>query len=233
MSSFTLQGQDRNWELIGLGGIDAGGAIPIPISSAASDAEGSPLIKPNIGVEIQYDYSERWKFGAGLHYHNSSLKAVANVVSQAYWSDDRSYATYFSGEAHTYINIQQIELPITVHYKFNEKWSVLFGGYFSYIINSSFDTDGKNGWISVNIEDTDNAPLPGMQNMSYSLDDELDNYDAGVMLGYQYNFWRRFILWGRFNVGFKSIFKPDFNNIDYEMYQFRFSAGLAYSLGRW
>jgi len=232
-SSLALSAQEYKWSLVGFGGIDFGGAVPIPISAASSDAEGMPLVKPAAGLEVQYSHSERWQFGAGLFYHNVSLKAVATVISQAYWSDDRSYATYFSGEAHSEIELQQFEIPLSVHYKFNEKWSAVMGGYFSYIIHGEFNTEGKNGWISTNKEDTDTAPLPGTQNMTSSLNEDLDNYDIGLFLGYEYNFWRNFTLWSRFNVGFKSIFKPEFDNIDYEMYQFRFSMGLAYTIAEW
>ena len=58
--------------------------------------------------------------------------------------------------------------------------------------------------------------------------DELDNYDVGALIGYQFKISDRVNLWGRFNVGLKSIFVPDFNNIDYEMYQFRFSTGVSF-----
>ena len=50
----------------------------------------------------------------------------------------------------------------------------------------------------------------------------------GGLLGVTYNARPRLMIYGRMNVGFKSIFKPDFNNIDYEMYQMRFSLGTSY-----
>jgi hypothetical protein len=56
----------------------------------------------------------------------------------------------------------------------------------------------------------------------------LDSYDLGMLMGVSYHASPRLSFWGRFNVGFKSIFKPDFNNIDYEMYQLRFSMGTSY-----
>ena len=107
---------------------------------------------------------------------------------------------------------------------------MVFGGYFSIITKGTLETEGKNGWISTDKNDTDTAPLPGTQNVSFNFNDELDNYDIGALLGYEYKAGKRINLWGRFNVGFKSVFKPDFNNIDYEMYQFRFSTGISYVL---
>ena len=101
---------------------------------------------------------------------------------------------------------------------------------YSIILKGSLETEGRNGWISADKNDTDTAPLPGTQNTSFDFNDELDNYDVGVLLGYQWKVGERVYLWGRINVGFKSIFVPDFNNIDYEMYQFRFSTGVTYAL---
>jgi hypothetical protein len=222
--------QEAKWQFAPSLGIDMGGAIPVPLSSVPKGAKGTPKLKPNLGIGFYRTFNHRWNMGFEVSYHILSIDAYVNVISQPFWSDDRSYATYFSGEAFTSTELQFIEFPVIAYYKFNERWSMAFGAYYSYILNGKLETEGRNGWISADKEDTDTAPLPGTQNTSFNFNDELDNYDLGVLLGYQWKVAERVNLWGRFNVGFKSIFKPDFNNIDYDMFQFRFSTGVSFTL---
>ena len=226
----SLVAHDTKWEFSSSLGIDMGGAIPLPLSEVPDDAKGTPKLKPNLGISFQRNFNERWSLGTELSYHTLSIDAEVNVVSQAFWADDRSYATYFSGEAYSSTELQFIEIPLTAYYHFNERWSLVFGAYYSIILKGKLETEGKNGWISADKNDTDNAPLPGTQNASFDFNDELDNYDVGALIGYRFKIGERVNLWGRFNVGFKSIFVPDFNNIDYDMYQFRFSTGVSFIL---
>jgi len=230
LSIFSLSAQEVKWQFAPALGIDMGGVIPIPLSEVPDDAKGTPKLKPNLGVGFLRNINERWSLGAELSYHTLSIDAEVNVISQAFWADDRSYATYFSGEAYSSTELQFIEFPITAYYNFNHRWSLVFGGYYSIILKGKLETEGRNGWISANKEDTDTAPLPGTQNTFFTFNDEIDNYDIGVLLGYQFKLGERVNFWGRFNVGFKSIFVPDFQNIDYDMYQFRFSTGVSFIL---
>lgn len=226
----TTSAQRPEWSLGTSLGIDIGGVIPIPLSEVPDDSEGTPKLKPTLGAALQRNFNDRWSLGFEVNYHSLEIEAFANVRSQAFWSDDRSYATYFSGEAYSDVELHFIEFPLVAYYHFNERWSLVFGGYYSYIFDAKLETEGKNGWISADKEDTDNAPLPGTQNTSFDFNEELDNYDIGVLLGYQFLIGERMQLWGRFHVGFKSIFIPEFQNIDYEMYQFRFSTGVSFLL---
>ncbi len=230
MCSFVLVAQEYKWEFSSLLGVEMGGAIPIPLSEMPDDAKGNPKIKPTLGIAFQRNLNERWSLGAELNYHNLAIDAEVNVISQAYWADDRSYATYFSGEAFSSTELEFVEIPLTAYYHFNERWALVFGAYYSFILNGKLETEGRNGWISADKNDTDTAPLPGTQNASFDFNDELDNYDIGALIGYKFKIGERVDLWGRFNVGFKSIFVPDFNNIDYEMYQFRFCTGVSFRM---
>jgi len=226
----SLKAQESKWQFAPSLGIDMGGAIPIPLSAVPKDAKGTPRLMPTLGVGMQRSLNERWSLGAEMNYHILSIDGYVNVVSQPFWSDDRSYATYFTGEAYTTTELRFVEFPLTSYYRFNDRWSLIFGAYYSIILKAKLETEGKNGWLSTNKEDTDTAPLPGTQNTYYAFNDDLDNYDIGGLLGFQYNVTPKVIFWGRFNVGFKSIFKPEFKNIDYDMYQIRFSTGVSFVL---
>lgn len=230
LSATTIKAQKPKWQFVPTLGIDIGAVIPIPYSSAPEGAEATPKPMPVLGIGIQHNINKRWNLGAEINYHILAIDAAVDVVSQPFWSDDRSYATYFTGEAYTITELQFVEIPITAYFNINKRWSVVFGPYFSVITKGKLETEGKNGWISADKEDTDTAPLPGTQNTFFNFNDELANYDVGALLGTQFKISERINFWARFNVGFKSLFKPDFQNIDYDMYQVRFSLGVSYVL---
>lgn len=225
-----LKAQDSSWNIAPSLGLDFGGTVPVPLSAVPEDAKATFKIRPSLGIGIQRNFTQKWSLALEAGYHIIANEATVTAISQAFWADDRSYATYFSGEAFSTTELQFIEFPVMAVYHLKKRLSLVVGGYFSFITKGTLETEGRNGWISANKSDTDNAPLPGTQNTSFDFNDELVKYDAGALLGYEYKLGKRLNLWGRLGVGLKSIFKPDFNNIDYEMYQFRFGTGISYSL---
>jgi len=226
----SMFAQEHKWMVYPSLGIDMGGAIPVPLSYIPDGAKGTPKLSPNIGLGSQYSINEKWSIGLDVNYHVLSFTANADVRSQAYWSDDRSYVQYFSGETHTDVELRFVEFPLTGLWHFGEKWSLVFGGYSSLILEGKFLSEGKDGIVHINKEVTDNAPLPGILNADMDYSDELDNYDAGILIGYQYKINSRFLFWGRMHFGMKSIFIPEFQNLEYDMYQLRLSTGISYAL---
>lgn len=229
---FTVKsyGQEHKWMVFPSLGIDMGGAIPMPLSNIPDGTKGTPKLTPNIGLGGQYVLADKWSLSLEVNYHTLSFTANADVISQAYWSDDRSYVQYFSGETHTDVELRFVEFPLTALYHSGEYWSLVFGAYYSRILEGTFHTQGKNGVSSIFKEITDNPNLPGPLDVEMDYSEELADYDAGILVGYQYKISSRLLFWGRMHFGLKSIFVPEFDNLGYDMYQLRLSTGLSYAL---
>lgn len=226
----SAQTQEPKWMLSPTIGIDMGGAIPIPLSTIPKGSKGTPKLTPILGLAFQHSINNKWNLGIEANYHVLSFTGTANVISQPFWSDDRTNVIYFSGEAYSTTELRFVEFPLAAYFKLNEHWSIQFGAYYSIILEGKFETEGKNGWMSDDKDITDNAPLPGTQNTNYNFNDELRSNDFGPLFGYQYKISERILFWGRFQAGLVSIFKPEFQNIDYEMYQMRLSTGISFVL---
>jgi len=119
-----IDAQENTWQFKATGGIDMGMAIPIPMSSVPGDAQVKPRLMPTVGVGVQRYFSDKWSLGLEINYHILSIDGTVNVVSQPFWSDDRSYATYFSGEANTSTELKFLEFPLIAHYHINERWAL-------------------------------------------------------------------------------------------------------------
>lgn len=226
---FTANSQERKLSVYPALGIDLGGAIPFPFSDIPDGAGGTPELYPFLGIGAEYQLYGNWKIALEVNYRIISFTADADVVSQPYYPGDGSIL-YFSGETYTDVELRMVEFPLLGIYQLRESRAVLFGVYYSRILEGSFNTDAKRGIINADKNITDNAILPGSANASYNFSEFLDNYDYGVLLGYRYKLSDKMNLYGRIQVGFKSIFKPDFDNIDYEMYQVRLNIGASYRI---
>jgi len=207
-----------------------GGAVPFPLADIPDGAKGTPKINPSLGFGVGYNLSEKWDLSFELNYHVLAFSASADVRSQPFYFNGNADTMYFSGHTTTDADLRFLEMPLVGVYHINSIWSVTPGIYYSRIFEGSFNTKGTDGVTSIYKDETDNATLPGIVNKSYDFNEYLDEWDAGLLLGFRYNLNQKLFFWSRINVGFKSIFRKDFDNIDYEMYQVRFSAGVSVNL---
>lgn len=226
----SVNSQERKFNFYPNVAIDLGGAVPFPFSDIPEGAGGTPEPYPSIGIGSEYIFNEKWQLGFEINYHLIAFSADADVVSQPFYFDDGS-AQYFTGKTKTDVELRMVEFPLLAFYKLKEGRRFLFGLYYSRILEGRFDTKGINGIYSPDKNITDNAVLPGPEyTIEYDFNEYIDKYDVGLLIGYRYSINHKFYLWGRLNVGFKSIFEKDFNNIDYEMYQVRINLGVSYLL---
>ena len=228
--SSTAFSQNRKFNFYPNLAVDLGGAIPFPLSDIPDGAGGTPKPYPSLGIGGQYNLSEKWQMAFEINYHLIAFSADADVVSQPfYWSDGT--AQYYTGKTETDVELRMVEFPLIAFYQLKEGRRFLFGMYYSRILEGRFQTKGINGIYSTDKNLTDNATLPGPEyTIEYDFNEHIDNFDYGVLIGYRYSINHKFYLWARLNVGFKSIFEEDFNNIDYEMYQVRINLGVSYKL---
>ena len=227
---FELNAQERKLNFYPNLAVDLGGAIPFPLSDIPDGAGGTPKPYPSLGIGSEYTLNEKWQLALEMNYHLIAFSATADVISQAFYFEDGS-AQYYSGYTETDVELRMLEFPLIAMYKMKKGRRLLFGAYYSMILEGRFETRGINGIYSPDKSITDNANLPGpIITIPYNFNNDLDNKDYGLLIGYSYNLGQRMYLWGKLNVGFKSIFKKEFQNIDYEMYQVRINLGVSYKL---
>lgn len=228
--SFSFAQEQRNFNIYPNLAVDLGGAIPFPLSDIPDGAGGTPKPYPTMGLGFEYHIKEKWQFAIELNYHLIAFSADADVVSQPFYYDNGT-PMYYTGKTETDVELRMIEFPLLAFYELKEGKRFMFGLYYTRILEGRFETKGINGIYSPDKEITDNAQLPGPEyTIPYNFNDDIDSYDYGVLIGYKYDINHRFYIWSRLNVGFKSIFKKEFNNIDYEMYQVRINLGLSFKL---
>jgi len=228
--SLVAKAQEKSFNFYPNLAVDLGGAIPFPLSDIPDGAGGTPQPYPSLGIGVEYQLNNKWQLGFEVNYHLIAFTSSADVVSQPFYFDDGT-AQYFTGHTEADVELRFVEFPLLAFYELKEGRRFLFGFYYSSILENQFVTKGIDGIYSSDKEDTDNAVLPGPKaTVTYNFNSFMDHYDYGVLIGYSYDINSRFYLWGRLNVGFKSIFINNFDNIDYEMYQVRVNLGVSFKL---
>ena len=225
-----LNAQISKWRIYPALGIDMGGAVPFPFSDIPSGSKGTPKLNPNLGLGFQHHLYKKWSIGVEVNYHILAFSARADVRSQPFYFDNHLDTLYFSGNTSTDVELRFLEFPVLAEYAINSRWRLAFGIYYSRILEGSFQTSGTKGVLSDDKSITDTAPLPGVATTSYDFNDYLDVWDAGLLVGFRYGIGQKLYFWSRFQVGFKSIFVPEFQNIDYKMYQVRVNVGASITL---
>lgn len=232
---FSLNGfsQHFNWTIYPSLGIDMGGAVPFPFSDIPEGSGGTPKLNPTLGLGGEYKLHDKWFLAVEVNYHILAFSSKAEVRSQTFYQiglNGELAISYFTGYTTADVELRQVEFPLIATFRSGKNWAVPFGIYYSRILEGEFVTEGRDGYLSFNKEDTDNAVLPGYTNTNFDFNDDLDSYDFGILFGYRYNLNHRLYFWSKFHIGFKSIFQKEFYNIDYEMYQVRVSIGASYNL---
>ena len=227
---FGLKAQeDRKFNFYPNLAVDLGGAIPFPLSDIPEGAGGTPKPYPSLGLGSEFNLTTNWQLAFEINYHLIAFSATADVISQEF--NEGVISNFYSGYTETDVELRMVEFPLIAIYKMNKGRRLLFGAYYSLILEGRFETKGIDGIMSPDKSITDSYTnvKTGIV-YPYDFNDDLDKYDVGLLIGYSYNLGERMYIWGRLNVGFKSIFEKEFDSIDYDMYQVRINLGGSYSL---
>lgn len=172
--------------------------------------------------------------------------------------DDRRRVVEFRGTAYMNMAFSMLEIPIYVGYSFGDgRNRVVLGGYYSHVFRAKFETIPQKGMVidvakwgkyenktPINdagdlysaedcviayVQKPDDVPEGTMPDFnSY-----MDNWDAGFLLGYEWQVFPRINLSARFSMGLKDIFKKGNNYLDYKMLPMRGTVSVSYSFLRY
>jgi hypothetical protein len=202
-----------------------------------------PKLNPSLGLSFTTYPLHRFTLTVEATYKQVGIDAKARVTGQKFTMvDDNGTAslTQFMGTAYVNMSFSMLEVPVYVGYSFGDGSNrVILGGYYSHIFEGRFTTDPIKGVVvdpALPIDPdpvlvTPENPVPG--DMMPLFNDYLDNWDAGMLVGYEWRVFPRFNLGARFSVGFKDIFRRGNNYLDYKMLHMRGTVSLSYSLLRY
>lgn len=226
-------------------GLDLGAAAPWPPANMRADVmkmRAVPKLSPSLGISFTARLPKRFSVSAELTLKQVGIDADAWVSGQEFRvpnPDGADLITRFRGTANVMMNFSMLELPVYVGYGFNNGRSRIYlGAYYSYILKSSFNTVPLKGLVD-NPDNPSEPPImvtpdkPVPSDVMPVFSNYLGKWDAGILLGYEWQIVPRVNMTARFSMGFKDIFRQGSNYLEYKMLHMRGSIMLSYSLLRY
>ena len=210
-------------------GTDIGGTLPIPFSAIGGAFNAYPKLNATLGARFFLNLHPRWSIGANLNYKTIAMDADARVTNQKFKGENT--VQYFTGTSEMSISFQLLELPVYLEFLTGSKrqHGMQVGFFGSWIMRSHFITYANKGFIGSEPDRMDSA-LSSPQVMDFSA--LLDNWDVGLLAGYESRIFPRIRMGLHVMVGLKDIFLPGSDFFDYKMKQVRGSATVSYDLVR-
>ncbi len=223
-------------------GLDIGAAAPYPLNGMGPNAKMSavPKLNPQLGVSVTSYPLHRITATLEVTYKQVGIDAEAWVEGQQFTlPGNPPTTTRFRGTAAVSMQFSMLEIPLYIGYSFGDgRNKVFIGGYYSHIFKSHFNTTPLKGMVENPddpsappvLVDEDN-PVPGGAMPEFNK--YLGKWDAGMLVGYQWQIFPRIDLSARFSMGFKDIFKKGNNYLEYKMLHLRGSITVSYSFLRY
>jgi hypothetical protein len=235
---YLLQGKAYVWKVAGQLGLQAGGAIPIPMS-ALSGADGAVnariKVYPRLAARVGRRLSDKWLVYAGLDYASSGLTAKARVKNQRIKEIDKESGNltikYFTGISHIEMAFAYAEFPVYAEYSISPRNKLLMGLYGGYKVSGKFEVAVVKGFTSDKPNNM-HAPVHPSDNIRSVFSGDLRSWDFGVLLGYEFAVFSRLNAGVHLNFSPFDIFKTDVDYFDYTMHPVRGSIMVSYDLFR-
>lgn len=210
-------------------GTDIGGAIPFPFSNVPSPFNPYPQLYPSLGAKLTFPVTRHWSLGAEITYKKVAIDADARIENQRFNDEKNDVIARFTGSAEMGMDFTMLEIPVYAKYTFrNQKDRLLFGGYFAYVMKGKFNIRVNEGYMMTDEGVYNGAIEDDPLNINFG--NILDNWDAGLVLGYERKLFSRIEIGLRVSCGLKDIFKPDNQYFDYKMLHMRGTLNLSYNL---
>ena len=236
LASFAVkaeEGFDKYTYRIKLGE-NIGGTLPMPFPAEIRKIESfSPIFSPYVAVEATKWLSPHWGVTAGLSLDVKGMNAGADVLyfNTELIDGNGSIICTYSGYCLMKAKNIYVTVPIQAAYRFNDKWDVGLGGYFSILGKGGFAGEVSDGYMRVPNALGDKNPIPADKPEFFNFDEKVQRIDVGLMASGNYTFWRNFGAFAHFSFGLIPIFSKDFHGVsDYRMTNTYGCLGLSYKL---
>lgn len=210
-------------------GTDVGGAIPFPFSNVPNPFNPYPRLSPSLGVKLSFPVTRSWSIGAEATYKKVAIDADARIENQRFNDEKNGITARFTGSAEMGMEFTMIEVPLYIKYTFkNQKDRLLFGGYFAWNMKSKLHIDVNKGYMLTD-DKVYNGVIDG-DPLEINFNSILDNWDSGIVVGYERKLFNRVEIGLRASWGFKDIFQRDNQYFDYKMLHMRGTLVVSYNL---
>ena len=145
-----IKSENKGWTYGINAGFNIGGVTPIPLISEIREMKGyNPLGLFYLeGTANKWFNNSRWGMSTGLRIEAKGMNAKANVKNYGMEiiNGGEKVAGNWTGDVETTINNTYLTLPVLVDFRVNDRFTLNFGPYVSYLLKGSFTGEVSDGY---------------------------------------------------------------------------------------
>jgi len=216
-------------------GYSIGGTAPIPLPATIRSIDGYRLTPSFMaGFDAQLPLNERWGIMTGLRFENKGMDG--DVTTKAYRMEMKKGDTMlnglFTGHIKQEVTEWMLTLPIQATLKLGSKWTLRGGPYVSLLLSKEFSGIASDGYLR------QETPIGAKVNIgnkegewaTYEFNDDMRNFQFGVSLGADWQFYKNFGASADLNWGLTGIFNSDFKTVEQTLYPIYGTIGFFYKI---
>ena len=237
--------QDRNQgilksALIGLeyevkAGVLIGGTSPLPLPVEIRDLSS---YNPTLLVSLEgnvlkwLDREKRWGMIVGLRLENKGMKTDARVKNygmEIIGDGGEMVKGNWTGQVKTKVKNSYLTIPVLAAYKFNSRFRMSLGPYFSYMMEGDFSGEVYDGYLREGNPTGNKVVFEDGKSAPYDVSKNLRRFQWGTQLGAEWRAFKHLNVYADLTWGLNDIFQKDFDTITFAMYPIYLNVGFGYA----
>lgn len=237
--------QDRNQgiiksALIGLeyevkAGVLIGGTSPLPLPVEIrnlSSYNPTLLVSLEGNVLKWLDREKRWGMIVGLRLENKGMKTDARVKNygmEIVGDGGEMVKGNWTGQVKTKVKNSYLTIPVLAAYKFNSRFRMSLGPYFSYMMEGDFSGEVYDGYLREGNPTGNKVVFENGKSAPYDFSKNLRRFQWGLQLGTEWRAFKHLNVCADLTWGLNDIFQKDFDTITFAMYPIFLNIGFGYA----
>ena len=219
----------KGWHVRVGAGFSIGGTAPLPIPAEIREINSySPTLCIQLEGAAQKLFGNHWGMMVGVRFANKGMETDARVKNyhmEAHGTDGSEVIGAWTGNVKTEVDLNYLTFPVLATYKFNDRWQVNAGPYFSYLVRGDFKGSAYDGYIR------DQNPTGEKAEVSlatYDFSDDLRKFQWGIQFGGEFKAYKHLSVSANVQWGLNGIFPKDFQSVTFALYPIYGTIGFNY-----
>lgn len=232
-----IQSYLRGWEYALKAGFSIGGTSPLPLPQEIRTINGYTPGGVAISIEGNttkwFDEKKKWGITLGVRLESKKMTTDAGVKNyhmEIINADNgKPLAGLWTGNVKTKVNNSYLTVPILANYKISNRWKLVAGPYFSYMIDGNFNGHVYEGHLRTPDATGQRVDFTGESIATYDFSNDLRKFQWGVQVGGEWRAFKHLNVYADLTWGLNDIFQKDFQTITFAMYPIYLNLGFGYT----
>lgn len=245
LAAFPASGQeDRNQgliksALIGLeyevkAGLLIGGTSPLPLPVEIRDISS---YNPTLAIGLEgnvlkwIDREKKWGVLLGVRLENKGMKTDARVKNygmEIIGDGGEMVKGNWTGQVKTKVKNSYLTFPVQAVYRFNPRFRMHAGPYFSYLMEGDFSGEVYDGYLREGNPTGNKVTFEDGKSATYDFSKNIRRFQWGAQVSAEWRAFRHLNVCADLTWGLNDIFRKDFDTITFSMYPIYVMAGFGY-----